>query len=198
MTISQTQPATIAAALTAEVWVYAGAVLLAVIAIAVMMKCYKRCPSNRILVVYGNVGGGRSCKCLHGGGAFVAPLVQDYSYLSLELMTAEPGRVRLRSKDGVELGIAAAFTFGISTRPDIMEIAAERLLNLPQGAVREQGEEIIYKQLALIVGALTADQIETDRERFMNVLVEHVGREMGTLGLELINVNIAFIEREPT
>src|SRR4051794_12751855 len=45
---------------------------------------YKRCPSNRILVIYGKTGGGNAARCIHGGAAFVMPLIQDYDYLNLE------------------------------------------------------------------------------------------------------------------
>jgi len=44
---------------------------------------YKRCPSNRVLVIFGKVGGGNTSHCVHGGAAFVLPLIQDYAYLSL-------------------------------------------------------------------------------------------------------------------
>ena len=45
---------------------------------------YKRCPSNKIIVVYGKTGGNKTAKCVHGGGTFVIPLLQDYGILSLD------------------------------------------------------------------------------------------------------------------
>ena len=45
--------------------------------------------SNRILVMYGKVGSGTSARCIHGGAAFVIPLIQDYEYLSLEPIQIE-------------------------------------------------------------------------------------------------------------
>ncbi len=48
---------------------------------------YKRCPSDKILVVYGKVGIGQSARCIHGGGALIWPLIQDYAYISLTPMT---------------------------------------------------------------------------------------------------------------
>jgi flotillin len=37
---------------------------------------YKRCPSDRLLVVYGKVSGGKSANCYHGGAAFIWPVIQ--------------------------------------------------------------------------------------------------------------------------
>ncbi|MBQ1612817.1 MAG: hypothetical protein II085_05010, partial [Alphaproteobacteria bacterium] len=54
--------------------------------IAFVANQYKRCPSNKIIVVYGRTGGDKTAKCVHGGGTFVIPLIQDYGVLSLEPM----------------------------------------------------------------------------------------------------------------
>jgi len=39
--------------------------------ISFLASCYKRCPSNKILAVYGKITGEKSVKCYHGGGAFI-------------------------------------------------------------------------------------------------------------------------------
>ncbi|HWB20982.1 MAG TPA: hypothetical protein VG711_11825, partial [Phycisphaerales bacterium] len=69
-----------------EIWLgLVGAVVLIFFFFALFAATrYRRCPSNRILVKYGNVGTNRAAKCIHGGATFVWPLIQDYSYLSLE------------------------------------------------------------------------------------------------------------------
>lgn len=57
--------------------------------VILVVKRYKRCPSNRVLVIFGKVASGQSARCLHGGGAFVWPLIQDYAFLSLDPMQIE-------------------------------------------------------------------------------------------------------------
>ncbi|MBQ1259112.1 MAG: flotillin family protein, partial [Clostridia bacterium] len=49
---------------------------------------YKKCPSDKIMVVYGSIGKNkdgtnRSAKCIHGGAEFVVPVFQSYAYLDL-------------------------------------------------------------------------------------------------------------------
>ena len=39
---------------------------------------YQKCPSDRILVIYGKTSTGQSSKCLHGGAAFVGPVIQAF------------------------------------------------------------------------------------------------------------------------
>ena len=43
-------------------------VLVVVGVLTFVVRQYKRCPSNRILVVYGKVGGSQAARCIHGGG----------------------------------------------------------------------------------------------------------------------------------
>jgi len=62
---------------------------------------YKKCPSNKILVVYGKVAGGKSAKTLHGGGAFIIPIIQSYQFMSLE-----PMRLKLDLNGGSLMTIA--------------------------------------------------------------------------------------------
>jgi flotillin len=76
---------------TPLVWLGAvGAVILLFLFFLVfIVKQYKRCPSNKVLVIYGKVGTNQAARCLHGGGKFVLPLIQDYAYLALEPMVIE-------------------------------------------------------------------------------------------------------------
>ncbi len=170
--------------------------LLFLFFVVFLVKQYKRCPSNRVLVIYGKVGGSRASKCLHGGGAFVVPLIQDYSFLSLEPMVIDIPLEGALSLNNIRVNVPATFTVGISTDPVLMNNAAERLLNLPVQAVREQAQDIILGQLRLVIATLTIEEINKDREKFMKLINENVGQEINKIGLELINVNVRDITDE--
>ncbi|MEM7622186.1 MAG: SPFH domain-containing protein [Planctomycetota bacterium] len=151
---------------------------------------YKRCPSNRILVIYGNVGGGRSSKCLHGGGSLVVPLIQAHAYMSLEPTVIDIPLEGALSLNNIRVNVPSTFTVGISTDPVLMNNAAERLLNLTTQEVREQAQDIILGQLRLVIATLSIEEINKDREKFMGLINENVTQEINKIGLELINVNV--------
>ncbi len=157
---------------------------------------YKRCPSNRILVVYGRVGRDKSSKCIHGGGTFVLPLVQDYAYLSLEPLVIEIPLQGALSQNNIRVNVPSTFTVGISTDPVLMQNAAERLLSLPTEQIREQAQDIILGQLRLVIATLSIEEINKDREKFMRLINENVEQEINKIGLQLINVNIRDITDE--
>ncbi|MEZ6233077.1 MAG: SPFH domain-containing protein [Phycisphaerales bacterium] len=180
------------------VWLFlVGAALLVLFFLAVFIaKRYRRCPSNRILVIYGRVGGRKASRCLHGGGAFIWPLIQDYAYLSLEPMVIEIPLSGALSLNNIRVNVPSTFTVGIATEPTLMNNAAERLLYLTLDQVREQAQDIILGQLRLVIATLTIEEINKDREKFMSLINQNVGEEINKIGLELINVNIRDITDE--
>lgn len=182
----------------ALVWLLVvGAVLLVgLFLLAFIATRYKRCPSNRILVIYGNTGGKRSSRCVHGGAAFVLPLVQDFAFMSLEPMVIDIPLEGALSLNNIRVNVPSTFTVGVSTDPVLMNNAAERLLNMNSIQIREQCQDIITGQLRLVVATLSIEEINKDREKFMSLINENVAQEINKIGLELINVNIRDITDE--
>jgi len=154
---------------------------------------YKRCASDEILVVYGRVRGGRASKCIHGGAVMVWPLIQDWKKLSLVPMTIPINLTNALSLQNIRIHVPSTFTVGISTDPMIMNNAAERLLHLNTAQINEMASEIIFGQLRLTVASLTIEQINQDRDNFLERITLNVGHELHKLGLYLINVNITDI-----
>jgi flotillin len=168
-------------------------VVLAFFTVAFMASRYKRCPSDKVLVIFGRVEKGRSSKTMHGGGAFVWPLIQDYTYLSLTPITISIPLENALSLQNIRINVPSTFTVGVSTVPEIMSNAAERILRLPQNAIEEMAKEIIFGQLRLTVASLTIEQINQDRESFLESIRRNVEPELNKIGLQLINVNITDI-----
>ena len=171
-------------------------ILILVSVIVFIANRYKRCPSNKIIVVYGKTGGERTAKCVHGGGTFIIPLIQDYGVLSLEPMTTDIDLRGALSKGNIRVAVPSTFTFGISTDPKIMINAAERLLGLSKNEVVTQASDIILGQLRLAIATLTIEEINQDREKFLEQINANVNTELNKIGLFIINVNIKDITDE--
>ncbi|MCD4794275.1 MAG: flotillin family protein [Bacteroidales bacterium] len=169
-------------------------ILLFVIIIGVVVKRYKRCPSDRVLVVYGKVGGqGRTAKCIHGGAAFIIPIIQDYEYLDLTPIPIEVGLENALSKQNIRVNVPSRFMVGISTDAGVMLNAAERLLGLTQAEIRHLAADIIFGQLRVVIATMDIEEINSDREKFLTNVSASVEHELRKIGLKLINVNVTDI-----
>ena len=171
-------------------------VLFIFLMLIVLIKRYKRCPSDRILVVYGKVGGGQSAKCIHGGAAFIMPVIQDYEFLDLTPISIEVNLVNALSKQNIRVNVPSRFTIGVSTEPGVMQNAAERLLGLGLPDIQELAKEIIFGQLRLVVASMDIEEINNDRDKFLTNISQSVETELKKVGLKLINVNITDIVDE--
>jgi hypothetical protein len=121
------------------------------------------------------------------------PLVQDCAFLSLTPMTITIPLQNALSLQNIRIHVPSTFTVGISTLPEIMQNAAERMLGLAPPEIEDMAREIIFGQLRLTVASLTIEQINTDRESFLVHIRKNVEPELNKIGLYLINVNITDI-----
>ena len=170
-------------------------VIVAVILLSALLKRYRRCPSDKILVVYGSTGKG-SAKCVHGGGTFVWPIIQDYEYLSLTPISIEANLTNALSRQNIRVDVPCRFTVGISTEADSMNNAAERLLGLTAADIQDMARDILFGQLRLVIASMSIEELNQDRDAFQENIKKNVEIELKKIGLKLINVNITDIKDE--
>lgn len=176
-------------------------VLLVFGTLIALLSRYKKCPSDKILVVYGMVGKGlsganKSAKCIHGGASFIWPVIQSYQYLDLTPLSIEVNLKNALSRQNIRIDVPSRFTVGVSTEDGIMQNAAERLLGLGLGEIQELAKDIIFGQLRLVVATMDIEEINTDRDKFLEAVSSNVESELKKIGLRLINVNVTDINDE--
>ncbi len=168
----------------------------AIIMLAALLNRYRRCPSDKILVIYGTRGTNGSAKCIHGGGAFVWPIIQDYAYLSLTPISIEANLTNALSRQNIRVDVPCRFTVGISTEGDSMNNAAERLLGLKPTDIQEMARDILFGQLRLVIASMSIEELNSDRDKFQENIMKNVEIELKKIGLKLINVNVTDIKDE--
>ena len=166
-----------------------------------LLKRYKKCPSDKVMVIYGKVGNNgdgstKSARCIHGGASFIWPVIQAYEYMDLTPMSISVDLQNALSRQNIRINVPSRFTVGISTEPGIMQNAAERLLGLRLPEVQELAKDIIFGQLRLVIATMDIEEINTDRDKFLAAVSSNVEGELKKIGLRLINVNLTDISDE--
>jgi len=172
----------------------AGVVLFSFVLL--LSRRYKRCPSNRVLVIFGKTNGGNAAKCVHGGAAFVVPLIQDFAYLNLEPIQIEVPLKGALSIENIRVNVPSVFTVAIGTDPATMQNAAIRLLGLDTEDIKQQAGDIIFGQLRQVIASMRIEDINRDRDKFLESILISLEPELKKIGLILINVNITDITDE--
>ena len=170
--------------------------VVAVVLLISIINRYRRCPSDKILVVYGTTGNKGSAKCVHGGGTFVWPIIQDYAYLSLTPISIDANLTNALSRQNIRVDVPCRFTVGISTDTESMTAAAERLLGLTATQIQELARDILFGQLRLVIATMSIEELNSDRDKFLEAISSNVEVELKKIGLRLINVNVTDINDE--
>ena len=171
------------------------------VTLAAILKRYRRCPSDKILVIYGKTGRNAtgsisSARCIHGGAAFIWPVFQDYAFLDLKPISIECNLTNALSKQNIRVDVPCRFTVGISTEPEVMTNAAERLLGLSIDSIQNIATDILFGQLRLVIATMDIEEINADRDKFLAAVSQNVEAELRKIGLKLINVNVTDIRDE--
>ena len=176
-------------------------VLIVFMLLITVISRYKKCPSDKIMVIYGKVGNNkdgtsRPAKCIHGGAALVWPVIQSYEYLDLTPMSISVDLKNALSRQNIRIDVPSSFTVGISTETGVMQNAAERLLGLRMTEIQDLAKDIIFGQLRLVIATMEIEEINTDRDKFLDAVSSNVETELKKIGLRLINVNVTDINDE--
>ncbi|MBR4111657.1 MAG: flotillin family protein [Ruminiclostridium sp.] len=177
------------------------AVVILFALIAGILSRYRKCPSDKILVIYGKVGNdktgqARSARCIHGGAAFIVPVIQSYQYMDLTPISINVDLRNALSRQHIRVDVPSTFTVGISTEAGVMQNAAERLLGLRLQQIQELAKDIIFGQLRLVIATMDIEEINADRDKFLIAVSNNVEIELRKIGLRLINVNVTDIRDE--
>lgn len=181
-------------------------ILISIVAVSVfatfaaLISRYKRCPSDKLLVVYGRTGkktdgsGDTStARVYHGGGAFIWPIIQDYAFLDLKPMSIEVDLKNALSKQNIRINVPSVFTVAVDSNNEVRINAAERLLGLGRGDIAALAQDIIFGQMRQVIAQMTIEEINADRDTFLENISSNLEMELHKIGLKLINVNVTDI-----
>ena len=171
--------------------------LILVVSMAVIMlgmiifffSRYKKCPADKILVIYGKTGKGRSSKCMHGGAAFIWPVLQAYELLDLTPICMEIN-AKHKLTDGSTIKPPVKCTVGISTDSGVMGNAAERLSGLGSEEITNLAKDIIESSINHVVDRTESISNNSNKVAFNEAIEARVQKELRVIGLRVISFDV--------
>lgn len=167
-----------------------GVIILSFIGI---LSRYRKCKSDEVLVVYGKTAGEKSAKLYHGGAAFVWPIIQGYEFLSMKPLQIDCKLTGALSAQNIRVDVPTTITVAISTDPEVMQNAAERLLGLQPEDKQNLITDVVYGQMRLVIADMTIEELNSDRDKFLSKVRDNIDTELRKFGLYLMNINISDI-----
>lgn len=162
-------------------------VALAVGALSIVvfvLRNYRKCPPNEVLVVYGGKSGTKA-RFVAGGGTFVMPVFKAFKTLILRVFPVEVKVQSTPNKDGVKISVDAVANVKISSDATILQNAAERLLDAKPEELKQLAVQTLEGILRQIVGTLSVEDIVRDRERLQQAVTASAHGALQNLGFTL-------------
>lgn len=160
--------------------------------VILVIKQYKICPNDKVMVIYGAGSSASSgARIVQGGGALVIPFLQNFRYMSLAPMSITVDLQNALSANNIRLSLPSQFTIAIASKsPELIQNAVRNLLDMDEHGIQKTASDIIIGALRAVVGKLTIDELIRDRVAFIKAINDDVNSELNKIGLDLINVNI--------
>lgn len=167
-------------------------IVLALITIIGVLTRYKKCPSDKILIVFGKAGktaDGKTTpsKIIHGGGTFVWPIIQDYAFMSTTptQISLETDWIRSGSLINVKMPVSLTVAIGAGD-PALMQAAATHLLSVEEKIKNQMITNYLLGGIRSIVANLEIEEINKDRDKFLNEAKKKIEPDLAKLGLKIL------------
>jgi flotillin len=139
-------------------------------------------PDEAMLIAGGKAGSDDTpFKVVTGRGAWVVPGLRHVSFMSLSMQEAEVTE-QCVTRQGITLSVQAVCAFKVGPETEAIVNAAQRFLS-DQDSMAALTGRIFAGHLRSIIGAMTVEEIITQRQALATRVLEASKEEMGKLGL---------------
>ncbi len=167
-----------------------GIILLFGIFVVILRQFLFICRPNEILVFSGRKhvlpdGTVSGYKILHGGRGFRMPFLESVSRMDMRLFPVEVQVHNAYSKGGIPLSVHAIANVKIASNDTGVRNAVERFLGVSQTQISVAAQQTLEGVLREVISQLTPEEVNEDRLKFADTLVENARDDFDKLGLEL-------------
>ncbi len=148
------------------------------------------CPPNRVAIISGRsrtMSDGRTVgyRILKGGRTVRIPLIEKVSWLDLNIIPLEVSVTNAYSRGTIPLNVQGIANVKVSSKEGVLENAAERFLNVPNQHIGQIAKETLEANLRGVLATLSPEEVNEDRLKFSQQLIDEADDDIKTLGLDL-------------
>jgi flotillin len=159
------------------------------------------CKPNEILVFSGRKhtmpdGTTSGYKILHGGRGLRMPFLESVSRMDMRLFAVEVVVHNAYSKGGIPLSVHAIANMKIASSDSGVRNAVERFLGTRQEQIAMAAQQTLEGVLREVISQLTPEEVNEDRLKFADQLVENARDDLDKLGLELDVLKVQHVSDE--
>jgi len=179
--------------------VFAAIIIIALV-VAYIGSRYKVAGANEALIRSGRAAPGTGAavglKVVRGGGVIVLPLFHKLGKLKLTARQINVNLADAVTRQGIKVAVQGVATFKIGADEESIRNAAERFLDSDDSQVDSIVKNVLEGSLRSIVGTLTVEELNLDRQKFQQAVQEAAKGDLATSGLLIDSFTIQAIGGE--
>lgn len=168
-------------------------ILVAVIALLLAVFTYSqlliKVPPNRVAVFTG----GGSKAYVTGGSKMRNPIKHRVDYLELQPYNVDATASGVPSSDNVPVTVTAFGLIKFGSNAEDLANSTERFLNMPVADIHSQLDEMLSSSLRNIIGTMTVEVLNQDRERFKAAVFGEITEGLNDIGMKIDFFNIVTV-----
>ncbi|MBT8250916.1 MAG: flotillin family protein [Acidimicrobiia bacterium] len=173
-------------------WLIGAVALIAIIlaAVAAIKSLIVIVPPNRVAVISGRnraLTDGRTVgyRVIKGGRTLRVPLLEKVDFMDLNTIPIEVSVTNAYSKGAIPLDVQGVANIKVSSREGVLENSVERFLGRESSYIQQIAKENLEANLRGVLSTLTPEEVNEDRLKFAQTLIDEADDDIKTLGLEL-------------
>lgn len=161
-----------------------------IVVISVVNNLIIICPPNRVAVISGRtrqLSDGRTVgyRAIRGGRTLRVPLLERVEWMELNTIPIEVSVQNAYSKGAIPLNVQGIANVKVSSLEGLLQNSVERFLDVPQSEIAAIAKETLEANLRGVLATLTPEEVNEDRLKFAETLIDEADDDIKTLGLEL-------------
>ena len=166
-----------------------------IIIISIVKNLLFICRPNEVLIFTGKTrqladGTEIGFKVINAGSAMKIPFLEQVDKMDMSIMSVDVDVRNAYSKGGIPLMVQAIANVKISGDSSLIINAIERFLGKSRDEIRQVVKEMLEGNLRGILATLTPEEVNEDRLKFANSIVDEVDDDLAKLGLSLETLKI--------
>ena len=148
------------------------------------------CPPNRVAVISGRkrvLSDGRRVgyRILKGGRTMRIPLLEKVAWMDLNTIPLDVSVQNAYSRGAIPLNVQGIANVKVSSAEGLLENACERFLQVGSTQIGQIAKETLEANLRGVLATLSPEEVNEDRLKFSQQLIDEADDDIKTLGLEL-------------
>lgn len=130
-------------------------------------------------------------KTVIGKAALKIPFFERIDKLTLKLIPIDvKTSSTVPTADYIDISVDAIVNVKISSKPELLSLAAENFLNQPMDYIARVAREVLEGNMREIVGQMKLEEMVTDRQLFSEKVKQNAAPDLAAMGLEIVAFNV--------